>query len=514
MYNHEMNGNFPLSGYEPKPYDVVAKTDINRRKIEDSLIKVLSALTSMTSAERQLWREKFVKMLKTIQCVWLLRNLLKKNPYHREVGDRRDTHNIPFTPGPMYHRQPPPQLSTHQTSHLERMHARHTTPIPYPSMSTAAPPGVEGAVCPTPIPSGVGGGGYVSSYYDEGRSSFPILPRGNSGVGDPSLNFQRREEKYQTRNPYVQVRHGVGSSHNMLSPSDGKADPPHRGGAATTPNDGLMSERRATLFEPDPIGSGNDQDGRQRHAGRASAFSLAGQASGTPRANRADLSAVEYTEFADLMVSHIPENESVHSTGSNQAHGSDTSSMRTLGSLGSSLPFDDANDQQQQAGPAATENLHARRGESTVLTEEQLQIREMTDRMAQLQQTTRATMQQLQEQNVLLHSQLSVISHQAQRAEQRAIHVEGTFAMGGELLISNQGAEDWIVDAILSSDLEDPYLFWDVARNEWETPWQNQIRMRVFNYICTLLPSEVFTEVFLGDIKAIYNNVVSLGRLN
>ena len=129
MYNHEMNGNFPLSGYEPKPYGVVAKTDINRRKIEDSLIKVLSALTSMTSAERQFWRKKFVKMLKTIQCVWLLRNLLKKNPYHREVGDRRDTHNIPFTPGPMYHRQPPPQLSTHQTSHLERMHARHTTPI-------------------------------------------------------------------------------------------------------------------------------------------------------------------------------------------------------------------------------------------------------------------------------------------------------------------------------------------------------------------------------------------------
>ena len=82
------------------------------------------------------------------------------------------------------------------------------------------------------------------------------------------------------------------------------------------------------------------------------------------------------------------------------------------------------------------------------------------------------------------------------------------------LALTNQGAEDWVVEQHLTEDLVPEYRWWDVEYGCWETAKQTKVRWCLYGNIMKTLPRLVWVDVIHGDVRAIYEKLVSFGLEN
>ena len=72
------------------------------------------------------------------------------------------------------------------------------------------------------------------------------------------------------------------------------------------------------------------------------------------------------------------------------------------------------------------------------------------------------------------------------------------------------GAEDWIVDAKIEAAFTDTHLWWHVAAGRWEDEWETMLRARVYAYLKTKVPADMYKDGEENDIRFIYAHVVNL----
>ena len=71
------------------------------------------------------------------------------------------------------------------------------------------------------------------------------------------------------------------------------------------------------------------------------------------------------------------------------------------------------------------------------------------------------------------------------------------------------GVEPWVIDSILKKDSTTTHRWCD--RDRWESPYENQIRFRVFTAFKACLPREFYWQLVDGDVTGLYTNLTSLG---
>ena len=66
---------------------------------------------------------------------------------------------------------------------------------------------------------------------------------------------------------------------------------------------------------------------------------------------------------------------------------------------------------------------------------------------------------------------------------------------------TNQGAEDWIIDDSIEACFSQPQLWWHVRDNRWEDDWETMLRARVYSYLITKLPAEMWKDGAENDVR-------------
>lgn len=114
----------------------------------------------------------------------------------------------------------------------------------------------------------------------------------------------------------------------------------------------------------------------------------------------------------------------------------------------------------------------------------------------------------------MLMEQMAVLSRQNAEAQQRLVAMEHTQHPVDTLAITNQGAESWVVEQHLSEDLYPEFKWFDVEYQAWETQYQTRIRWCIYTNIMKALPKIVWAEVMQGDVRTIYEKLISFGVEN
>ena len=58
-------------------------------------------------------------------------------------------------------------------------------------------------------------------------------------------------------------------------------------------------------------------------------------------------------------------------------------------------------------------------------------------------------------------------------------------------VFTNQGAEDWFIDASIEASFSKTHLWWHMTANRWEDDWESMLRACVYAYLITKLPAEM-----------------------
>ena len=89
----------------------------------------------------------------------------------------------------------------------------------------------------------------------------------------------------------------------------------------------------------------------------------------------------------------------------------------------------------------------------------------------------------------------------ARREARRNDYIEGA-----------SGVEPWVTEAILADHLKLTHQWWSTERNQWETPRETTIRNRVYQHMKAQVPKDMYSQCPYGDVKAIYLNIISMGK--
>ena len=164
-------------------------------------------------------------------------------------------------------------------------------------------------------------------------------------------------------------------------------------------------------------------------------------------------------------------------------------SASTAGSSVSRASRTSAREAELQAMLAARDNqLSAMRAEVDAIKHQQGHT--PVSPLEQLQQQHSLQLQQLQQ-------QLSTLS-----ARPPASTSNDSF--------THLGAEDWIIDAKIEAAFTDTHLWWHVAAGRWEDEWETMLRARVYAYLKTKVPADMYKDGEENDIRFIYAHVVNL----
>ena len=135
-------------------------------------------------------------------------------------------------------------------------------------------------------------------------------------------------------------------------------------------------------------------------------------------------------------------------------------------------------------------------------------MRNMAQAMNQSNVNNAAQLDQLasmfSQQKAMLENQNTEM--QELRAQLAAQKVKGSsYAEGAD------GAEAWIADAILEADLAETHFWWHTIKQRWENEHESLLRSRIFSYITSLVPIEMYDQLADGDVRGIYINIIEMG---
>ena len=138
-----------------------------------------------------------------------------------------------------------------------------------------------------------------------------------------------------------------------------------------------------------------------------------------------------------------------------------------------------------------------------------------TASMKQMFAGMQSMMVQQQQQMKVQADMLQRYHTDAKNAQERVWQLENQAASRQKderTLTINRSAEPWVTERLLQDDLQVPHIWWDVEHNRPETGWQSQLRARLFRHCCDQLPKSLWYGLCDGDVKGIYNAVVSIGQ--
>ena len=157
---------------------------------------------------------------------------------------------------------------------------------------------------------------------------------------------------------------------------------------------------------------------------------------------------------------------------------------------------------QSQGGPPSNQSN---------LTPENLANREMRNMAQAMNQSNVNNAAQLDQLASMFSQQKAMLENQNTEMQELRAQLAAQKVKGSSYAEGADGAEAWIADAILEADLAETHFWWHTIKQRWENEHESLLRSRIFSYITSLVPIEMYDQLADGDVRGIYINIIEMG---